>query len=192
MQMIRSDLVVDTTPPRATPISQDEALTGNLYQTTSSYAHVRDGSSIYIVFSRGRKVSRIVKARVIASFVYDISSTATDSRVCHIADEIASIKLETDGDISSPTSYSEKLVTDVIEEAYRYAAIPLPRPSIVPDEMGGLIVEWKSGYRVTRLIAPADKSRKAYIYTKDDHPSAITYNVTGEELATCLKSVFPL
>lgn len=125
--------------------------------------------------------------RITTSF----GTTSKVSKTSHLSGlkaEIALMKIGDDED--SPSLKAEDTVERVVEEAYRHAAIILPTPSIVPDGMGGLIVEWRSGFCLVRLIVPASEANKPYIYSKTSQPSELSYDVSGQELASRLKSVF--
>ncbi|MGH9871787.1 MAG: hypothetical protein ACRD9S_04880 [Pyrinomonadaceae bacterium] len=89
-----------------------------------------------------------------------------------------------------PTKYAHELAHQIIESSYTHDIGVPPVPAIAPDGDGGLVVEWKTGNRIVRLIICADQGGKSYIYSREPHRSLVERSVSGLVLAQQLSRIF--
>lgn len=89
-----------------------------------------------------------------------------------------------------PTEYAHGLTHQIIESSYTHYIGTAPVPAIAPDGDGGVVVEWKTGNRIVRLIISAAQDGKSYIYSREPHRSLVEHSVSGLVLAQQLSTIF--
>jgi hypothetical protein len=89
-----------------------------------------------------------------------------------------------------PTEYAHGLAHQIIESSYTHYVGVAPVPAIAPDGDGGLVVEWKIGNQIVRLIICADQDGKSYIYSREPHRSLVERSLSGLALAQQLSTIF--
>jgi hypothetical protein len=89
-----------------------------------------------------------------------------------------------------PTEHAYDTARQIIENSYTHYVGSSPIPAIAPDGTGGVIVEWKSGQRVVRLIVAATTDKKSYLYSKGNDQSVIDHSASGSILAQRLRFIF--
>lgn len=110
----------------------------------------------------------------------------------HILSDLEAIRNEQDEPDfrHSSTDHAHALARSIIEGAYTHYLGNAPEPAAAPDGDGGVIVEWQSGRRVVRLVVPASKDERSYLYSRGDGPSKIDDPATDLILAQRLRSIF--
>ena len=93
---------------------------------------------------------------------------AVDPALQSILNDINELSKEEDYDgyIFKPTPHARKSAKRFITETYQKMEGRLPRPRVVPDGKGGIIMEWRNGADVVKLGCVAADTRRDYIYYK--------------------------
>jgi hypothetical protein len=99
------------------------------------------------------------------------SDDVVEPALQRIFDDINELSKEEDYDgyIFKPTSHARKSAKRLITEAYQRMEGRLPRPRVVPDGKGGIIMEWRNGADVVKLGCVASDTRRDYIYYKREN-----------------------
>jgi hypothetical protein len=108
---------------------------------------------------------------LVSSFVLRKTGDAVEPALQRIYDDINELSKEEDYDgyIFKPTPHARKSAKRIITEAYRKMDGKLPRPRVVPDGKGGIIMEWRNGADVVKLGCVSTVERRDYIYYKREN-----------------------
>jgi hypothetical protein len=89
-----------------------------------------------------------------------------------------------------PSDYAYGSARQIIENSYTHYLGSAPKPAVAPDGMGGLVVEWKAGRFIVRLIVAASEDGKSYVYSRGAHRSQVDHSASGLLLAHQLRTIF--
>lgn len=94
------------------------------------------------------------------------TNEAIEPALQNILDDINELSKEEDRDgyIFKPTPRARRSAKAFITEAYKRTEGRLPRPRVVPDGKGGIIMEWRNGENLVKLGCVSADTRRDYIY----------------------------
>lgn len=106
--------------------------------------------------------------------------------------ELEAMLREEDEDdfLHRPTQDAYDFARQIIEASYTHHVGSAPVPTLAPNGEGGLVAEWKDGRRTVRLIVPASREGKSYVYSRGPSRSLVEYSVSGLTLSQQLSSIF--
>jgi hypothetical protein len=124
--------------------------------------------------------------------ILEIRSEKVAASPCHILNDLeAMLEEQNEPDFCHrPTMDAYDVAQQIIKNSHTHYIGSVPTPTIAPDGDGGIRIEWQLGRRIVRLVVPASKDEKPYVYSRRDGPSDIDEPATGEELSRRLRTIF--
>lgn len=91
---------------------------------------------------------------------------APEPALQNILDDISELSKENDRDgyIFRPTAHALGTAQRFISDLYKRMEGRLPRPRVVPDGKGGIIMEWRDGENLVKLGCVSTDKKRDYIY----------------------------
>lgn len=150
-----------TDPPANSPEEAREECGDAIYSLEPSFRRMLEAIQCATYDYNKRQVPFIIRWKSIATEVFEPALQSIVNDINELSKEE-----DHDGYIFVPTPHARKSAKGFIAEVYRQTEGRLPRPRVVSDGKGGIIMEWRNGADVVKLGCVAEDTRRDYIYYK--------------------------
>ena len=97
--------------------------------------------------------------------------------------------VEEEEDFPIPSKYAYQKAARLLKDADDYLPGTFPRATVSVEENGGVFIYWIKPSCTVQLTVPSAFGKLFYIRVRKNESSALVYqDVTGEQLAKCLKT----
>lgn len=155
-----TDTTTRTDPPAHHPKEVREECGSTAYRVESSFRAMLKSNQYATYDYNKRRVFFLLRWKSGGT------NEAVESTLQSILNDINELSKEEDRDgyIFKPTPHARKSAKAYITEAYRKTERRLPRPRVVPDGKGGIIMEWQRGGDIVKLGCVSVNTKRDYIY----------------------------